>query len=134
MKTVMSNYKKMTLALATFVALGFSNASFAGKSSEGPAILKFVGKVQNLPVFQLCLNNSENSPYVVIVKDADGNVLFKEKLKGEKISRAYELDTDDAEKIGGTTFEVTNLKTNGTSVYKIKSNVTIVNDVEIAKL
>jgi hypothetical protein len=134
MKAVMSNYKKMTLALATLVALGFTNAAFAGKHSEGPAILKFVGKVHSLPVFQLSMNNSENTAFIVTVKDADGNVLFKEKLNGEKISRAYELDTDDAEKIGGTTFEVTNLKTKGTSIYKIKSNVTIVNDVEIAKI
>jgi len=134
MKTVMNNYRKMTIALATLIALGFSNASFAGKSNEGTAILKFVGKVHDLPVFQLCLNNSENSAFVVTVKDAEGNVLFKEKLNGEKISRAYKLDTDDAEKIGGTTFEVTNLSTNGTLVYKIKNNVTIVNDLEIAKL
>jgi hypothetical protein len=134
MKTVIMNYKKMTIALATIVTLGLSNAAFAGKTNEGPAELKFLGKEKNLPLFQLNLNNSDNSSYVVTVKDAEGNVIFSEKLTGENITRMYKLDTEDAEVIGGTTFEVTNSKTKNTSVYKIKNNVKIVTDVEIAKL
>jgi hypothetical protein len=134
MKTVMINYKKIAIALATVLTLGLSSTAFAANTNETPAELKFVGKVKNLPLFQLNLNNSDNSNYVVTVKDAEGNVLFSEKLTGEKISRTYKLDTEDAEMIGGTTFEVTNGKTKNTSVYKITNSVRFVTDVEVAKL
>ena len=126
------NYKKIAIAFATVLTLGLSSTAFA--ANENPAELKFVGKEQNLPLFQLNLNNSDNISYVVTVKDAEGNVLFTEKLNGENISRTYKLNTEDAEMIGGTTFEVTNGKTKNTSIYKIRNNVKIVTDVEVAKL
>jgi hypothetical protein len=134
MKTVIMNYKKTAIALATVVTLGLSSTAFAANTNETPAELKFVGKEQNLPLFQLKLNNSDNTSYIVTVKDGEGNVLFTEKLTGEKISRTYKLDSEDAEVVAGTTFEVTNSKTKNTSVYKIKNNVKIVTDVEVAKL
>ena len=126
------NYKKIAIALATVLTLGLSSTAFA--ANEAPAELKFVGKQQNLPLFQLNLNNSDNLSYIVTVKDAEGNVLFSEKLTGENISRTYKLNTEDVDLIGGTTFEVTNSKTKNTSVYKIRNNVKIVTDVEVAKL
>lgn len=132
MKTVIMNYKKIAIALATVFTLGLSSAAFA--ANEAPAELKFLGKQQEQPLFQLNLNNSDNNSYIVTVKDGQGNILFTEKLAGENISRTYKLNTEDLEMISGTTFEVTNTKTKNTSVYKIKNNVKVVTDVEVAKL
>lgn len=128
------NYKKIAIALATVFTLALSSTAFAANTNETSAELKFVGTDKNLPVFQLNLNNSDNTSYVVTVKDAEGNVLFSEKLTGEKISRSYKLNSEDAEVVAGTTFEVTNGKTKNTSVYKVTNSVKIVTDVEVAKL
>ena len=135
MKKAMNNYKMAAVALATVITLGISNTSFAaGNKSDVPSELKFIGKNQSLPVFQLNLNNSEAGEYVITIKEASGNVLYSEKVSGEKISKRYKLDTEDAEIFTGTTFEVTNKATNETTVYKVSNNTKVVEDVVIAKL
>jgi hypothetical protein len=134
MKKVTNNYKMMAIALVTVITLGFTGSAFAGNNNETPVKLTFVGKLENRPVFQLELNNNNADDLVITVNDADGNILLFEKLKGEKISRKYQLDTEDAELIGGTTFKVTNRNTNSSQVYKITNAAKTVQNIEIAKL
>ncbi|MES1224464.1 MAG: hypothetical protein ABUT20_53710, partial [Bacteroidota bacterium] len=71
---------------------------------------------------------------VVIVRDSEKKVLFSEKLKGEKISRKYKLQAEELEQVAGTTFEITNRKTNETTKYEVNSSSSFVTDVSIAKL
>ncbi len=132
MKRVISNYKLITLALAAFLTIGLSQSGFAG--TGGNSELVYAGSSGNQPVFILTLHNSESADYVVTIRDASNQVLLADKLSGANISRKYRLDTDDAELIGGTTFEVTNRNTNETTVYKISKTTTIVQDVVVAKL
>ncbi len=131
----MSNYKMAAMALATVITLGVNNTSFAAdKKSDVPSELKFVGKSESLPVFQLNLNNSVSGEYVITIKEASGNVLYTEKVSGENISKRFKLDAADAEIFTGTTFEVTNKVTNQTTVYKVSNSTKVVEDVVIAKL
>jgi hypothetical protein len=135
MKKVMNNYKMIAIGLAAVLTLGISNATFAsGNKSDAPSELKFIGKDQSLPVFQLNLNNSVSNEYVITIKEASGNILYSEKVSGEKISKRFKLDAEDADIYTGTTFEVTNKATNETTVYKINNTAIIVQDVVIARL
>lgn len=126
----------MMVTLTAIFTLAFSTATFANKEPQdsNAAQLHFVGKVENLPVFRLVLNNSVSEEYVVTVKELNGDVLFSEKLKKGTSSRVYKLDTENADLITGTTFEVTNKTTNKTTVYKISSVSRTVENVTIAKL
>ncbi|MCW3117903.1 MAG: hypothetical protein JWM28_1985 [Chitinophagaceae bacterium] len=136
MKKTMNNYKMIAIGLVTVLTLGLSNATFASNNPDVPSALKFMGNVNNFPVFQLELNNSTNAEFIVTVRDADKKILLSEKIKGEKISRRYKLDSEDMSLITGTTFEVTNKLTKESSVYVIdvNTNRTVVENTIITKL
>jgi hypothetical protein len=129
----MNNYRTVAMALGTVLTLGLTNASYANNYNPIPAELKFVGTFNTAPVFQLELNNTDKAEYTVTVRDADKKILLSEKISGEKISRKYKLDAEDISLVAGTTFEVTNKKTNETSVYEINTSSSFVTDVTIAK-
>lgn len=136
MKTVMNNFKMMVITMTAVFMLSFNFVTLAGKDSTDNSndAFQFVGKVENLPVFRLVLNNDNNANYQVTVKEENGEVIFTEKLKGANISRMYKLDTDNTDLISGTTFEVTNKTTNQTTIYKIKNLTSTVDNLTIAKL
>ena len=136
MKRTMNNYKMIAMGLATALTFGLSNAALANNNPDVPSALKFVGSFNSLPVFQLELNNSANTEYIVTVRDADKKVLLSEKIKGEKISRRYKLDAEEMSLITGTTFEVVNKLTKEKTVYVIDANTnrTVVENTIVTRL
>jgi len=133
MKQIINNTKTIAIALVTILAIGATSPVFAAPKAEDPVELKFLGNVKNQPVFQLSLNNKANAEYYVIVKDKNNSVLYSETVKGENIVRKYRLNSDELE-VSGITFEVTEKKSNETSVYEVNTNVRTINEVSISKL
>ena len=137
MKQTIKATKMITMGLFTLCTLGFTNATFAGTKTNTPAELKFIGKIKNQPVFELSLNNDASDEYYINIKDANYNVLYSEKIKGENLSRKYQLDVDASELSDpsfGVRVEVTSVKTHKTQVYKISSQTSVTEKIEVAKL
>src|ERR1019366_9485077 len=137
MKQTIKTTKMITMGLFTLCTMGLTNATFAGIKSDNPAELKFIGKIKNQPVFQLSLNNNEADVYYINIKDANYNVLYSEKIKGENLSRKYQLDIDESELNDpgfGVRVEVTSVKTHKTQVYKISSQTSVTENIVVAKL
>ena len=137
MKQTIKNAKMITVGLFTLCTMGFVNATFAGATTDAPVELKFIGKVANQPVFELKLNNDVAQAYYINIKDASGNVLYSEKVRGEKLSRKYQLDIDasDMDAPGfGVSVEVTSANTHKTEVYKISAEKTVTENIVVAKL
>jgi hypothetical protein len=87
-------------------------------TADLPVRINYMGEKNLLPVFEIQIDNGEESDYFIVIKDAGGVSLYTEKLNAKKISKRFVLEADDLEAMG-TSFEVTNKKTNETSVYKI---------------
>lgn len=136
MKTTINSFKKTIITMTAIFSLSLFTATFASESpKDSNAVgLHFVGKVENQPLFRLVLNNDTQAEFLVKVKDANGDEIFSEKLKGGSISRMYKLDTQNGDLISGTTFEVTNKATSSTVVYKINNVSKMVDNFTIAKL
>jgi hypothetical protein len=137
MKQTFKTSKMITIGLFTFCIMGLTNATFAGIKTDNPVELKFIGKIKNQPVFQLNLNNDEADVYYINIKDANYNVLYSEKIKGENLSRKYQLDIDESELSTagfGVRVEVTSAKTHKTEVYKISSQTSVTENIVVAKL
>jgi len=137
MKQTINVTKMITMGLFTLCTMGLTNATFAGTKTGDPAELKFIGKIKNQPVFQLSLNNNAADEYYINIKDADYNVLYSEKIKGENLSRKYQLDIDASELNDpefGVRVEVTSVKTHKTEVYKISSKTSVTENIVVAKL
>ena len=127
--------KTITAALVIILVMGFTQPASSLDKSATPVELQFLGKYSSGPLFRLKLNNSETGEYLIRVKDGDGNLLYSEKLKGNNLTRNYGIDVNEEELYSfKAQFEVTNVKTKETSVYKVSNNNRVVTDIIVAKL
>jgi hypothetical protein len=95
------------------------------QASENPAPtgvqLKFIGKVEDRPVFQLDLGNQNE--YIVVVKGAYGDVLYKDALAGAIGNKKFMLNNEVVED-QTLRFEVISRKTNESVVFVVNLNAT----------
>ena len=139
MKQTMKITRMITMGLCILCTMGLSQATFAGLRSDNPVEFKFIGKVENYPVFQLNLNNNEAEAYLIRIESENHSVLYSEKVKAgnANFSRKYQLDINEddlSDPQFGLTVEVTSLKTNKTRVYKVSSQTTVNEKIIVAKL
>jgi len=135
MNTFISRSKIIAIAFALTFSLA-SEENFAhntNNKSDNPVELKYIGKVNNQPQFQLNLNNNETDEFVITLKDLSGGVLYSEVVKGKQISRKYRLNTDEIG-VSEIRFEVRSKRNNTTFVYVVSSTSRVVEDVVISKL
>ncbi len=136
-QSIATKTKMITMGLFTLCTMGLSNATFAGIKSDSPTEFKFIGNVNNNPVFELNLNNSDADSYYISVKDESNNVLYSEKVKGVNLSRKYQLDIDESD-LNAPGFEVsvevTSAKTHKTQVYKVSTTTTVNSSFVVATL
>jgi len=93
MKTKIRNYGTIALALAFSFITTVSWANDGG--NDTPAVsLKYIGLVQNQPMFQLDLNSVEETDFYVSIKDQSGQVIYSEKIKAKNFTRNFRIDTE----------------------------------------
>ena len=82
MKTDLRNISKLAIVvLALTVAFSTSVMANGGDKENPNTTLKFIGNLQNQPVFELNLINSDDE-YTVTFRDEAGNVLYNNKFRG----------------------------------------------------
>ena len=97
MKTKIKNFGTIALVVALSFTATVSWA-FDGTKDTPVVSLKYLGLVQNQPMFQLDLNSVEETDFYVSIKDQYGQVIYNEKIKAKNFTRNYRLNTsvDDA--------------------------------------
>jgi len=135
MKKLMRNYGIMFMALLTFT-LAFSTVTLAndeeGKNAHVTE-LKFIGNLENQPVFQLSLNNKDEDEFTIVFRDEYGNVLYSDKAKGANIIKKYLLKSED---LGDATLNVVvkSKKTGKSETYSISRTHSYVEETVVNKL
>lgn len=125
------------IALITLITLtvGFSTVSLAndGGKNKNNTELKFIGNMENQPVFELNLTNTEDDEFIVTFRDEVGNVLYTDKFKGANITKRFMLKTEE---FGDTALNVSvkSKKNNTTEVYTINRSHTYVEETVVNKL
>jgi hypothetical protein len=136
MKTETRNYRKLAIVALAFT-LAFSTPALANDGDkENPTTtteLKFIGNMENQPVFQLNLANNEDDEITVTFRDENGNVLYSDKYKGANVSKKFLLKSDE---LGDATLNVVvrSKKNNSTEVYSINRNLSYVEETVINKV
>lgn len=134
MKQVINNMKTVVAAFVLVLTLGFANTSFANNGENTNAIeLKYLGNLKNQPVFQLSIKGAADAEFMVRITDEANNVVYAEKLKGQDISKKFQL-SDEALENSLLTFEIINKKDNSVTTFKVRNNTRTVQDIEIAKI
>ncbi len=127
----------VAIALVALSTIGTSTTALAGKTPNDPIELKYMGKAENQPVFQLNLNNTEEKEYFISIKDENGKVLYSEKVKGANVTRNYRFDINEFDATSpdfGITLEVSTDKSHKAEVFHVKSTARVVENFEVAKL
>ena len=134
MKNVMSKNTILIAIIAVFSA-AFTNPAMATTKADPPVTeVKYLGFVENNPVFELNLKNYQSDNYFITIRDAAGTVIFSEKLSGTNVSRKYRIDTEDELPEGGLRFEVRSLKTKKLDTYIADVTENVTREVAVTKL
>lgn len=133
MKSTIFNTRVFAMAIAAFLTLAVINPALANDEKNAiPVELKFIGNIENQPVFQLNFSNAEESEFTIVVRDENHNILYRDVVKGAKINRKFLLNMED---LGDTAiqFEITGKKTGKSVVYEVNKKSRLVQDVVISK-
>jgi hypothetical protein len=136
-KITIMKASKLTIALFTLITLtvGFSTVTMASEEPKKSATteLKFIGNLNNSPVFELSLVNPTEDEIVVTFRDDAGNVVYVNTFKGSAINKKFLLKSDGFENTG-LNVTVKSVKNNSTEVYAINTNLTYVEETVVNKL
>lgn len=133
MKNTLMNTRSFAVALATIFTIALASPALANEEKKPiPVELKFLGNIENQPVFQLTFSNPIETEFTVVVRDEFNNVLYRDNVKGGNISKKFLLNTEE---LGDTAiqFEITGKKTDKTVIYEVNKKSRLVEDVVINK-
>ncbi|MFT3904165.1 MAG: hypothetical protein QM727_13400 [Niabella sp.] len=127
--------KNLAIAVVATVA---SLVSVNANASYGPLDLNkekvvYLGNLNELPVFQLSLDNAENATYLISIKDDEGQIIYSEKVNGKNIVRNYQFEDAPLDAYS-LTFEVNNLNTKAKNVYKVNKAKKVLDEVAVSKI
>lgn len=130
-------HNKSFIAIALFSLLSFTQVS-AAESIEVPATLpvelKYAGNVKNLPLIQLDFSGTrEENEFYISITDESGFVLYSDKVKGEKFSKQFLLNTEDLG-FAVLNFEIKSARSGRTVVYKVSPQERITPQVSVVRL
>lgn len=136
MKTTIKNSRN--ILFASFMLLG-SVAAFANNDKNkndktkdtAPVEFRFVGSVQQQPVYQLDINNSDD--YYISFSDGFGTVLYAGSIKSGIGSQRFMINADE---VGDEALTVTisSKKSNYSQVYTIKRSQNLVEENVIKRI
>jgi hypothetical protein len=93
--------------------------------TESPVEFKYMGKMNNQPLFQLNLNNAEVNEYIITLTDQTGAVIYDERVAGKELSRKYMLNLDEID-ASEVRFVIKNKKDNSVTNFTVKRNYSFV--------
>ena len=128
--------KKAIILIALIaVTLGFSTVTLANDEGKTKNIteLKFIGNMENQPVFQLNVTNTEEDEFTVTFRDEAGNILYTDKFKGANINKKFMLKSEE---FGDAALHViVKSKKNGsTDLYTINRSHSYVEETVVNKI
>jgi hypothetical protein len=126
----MKNLIKKTLVVVLAITALHTNLTAQTTTPQ----LKQVSNINNQPVFELQLNNDENDVVYVVIKDAVGTTLHKEKITEKRAIRNYALDSDAFSVASTLIFDIQSVKNKTTASFEVKNNNSISNDLAVVSL
>lgn len=128
------NTRILAIALASIFAVTFSTTVLANDEKKAiPVELKFIGNIENQPVFQLTFSSPDENEFTIVVRDEFNTVLYRDYVKAGNITKKFLLNTEE---LGNTTiqFEITGKKTHKKVIYEVNKQARFVEDVVINKM
>ena len=88
-----SNVFKPILVMASMLVLGLVSPAVKAQDSTKPIVIKYLGTINEQPLFQVEFDNSNQENMYLTLKDGAGDILYSESFKSSKFSRKFLLNT-----------------------------------------
>jgi hypothetical protein len=136
MKKILGNNRLAILAFTVFSFISVSAAPIKDSNSNYviPVQLKFVGNLNNQPLFQLSFSGTgEPDEFTIDIRDDYGNSLYRETIKGDIFSKKFLLNTDE---LGDARlrFEISSKRSKKPVVYEIDRTTHYVQETVVREL
>ncbi|MBE2231037.1 MAG: hypothetical protein IAE96_10365 [Chitinophagaceae bacterium] len=128
------NIRVLTIALVTLFTTSFAGNANAGEKKPAlPAEIRYVGKVENSPVFELNIpSTGVKDDYVISVKDEYGNTLHAENIKADGFTKKFMLALEDNTEYT-IQFVIHSKNTKRSVLYTINNNTRTTEEVVVSK-
>jgi hypothetical protein len=134
----MKNVIKSLISIALFGVFTTALAPAAAANDSSRIIpgveLKLLGDMKDQTVFEMTLTSAEEEEFTIVIRDLQGNLLFKDKLTGTNITRKFRLENIDEFENGSLLVEVKTKRSNKSEQYKINKNTRLIQETVITKL
>ncbi len=128
------NTRILAIALASIFTVTLSTTVLANDEKKAiPVELKFIGNIENQPVFQLTFASPDENEFTIVVRDEFNTVLYRDFVKAGNVTKKFLLNTEE---LGNTTiqFEITGKKTHKKVIYEVNKQSRFVEDVVVNKM
>jgi hypothetical protein len=128
------NTRILAIALASIFTVTLSTTVLANDEKKAiPVELKFIGNIENQPVFQLTFASPDENEFTIVVRDEFNTVLYRDYVKAGNVTKKFLLNTEE---LGNTTiqFEITGKKTHKKVIYEVNKQSRFVEDVVVNKM
>lgn len=132
MKTTIKNAVIGLFTLVAVIAVNVANATTTEEVLPA-AELKLITHIDNQPVFELSLKNTQKATFVVMVKDEFGAVVYQETVSGVDIKRKYQLNTEELGTVG-LRFEISSKGNEKPAVFTVENNSRISQETSVVKI
>ena len=138
MKNSKNNFRIFAVALVALFSVSLTpSAHAAGTTGNDTVTVKYVGSINNAPIFQLSFTNETVEQFEIFITDKF-NTIYYEKIKGKGLVRNFQFLSNELDG-GATDDEITvviqNTATKVITTYKIQPNAHVKKDMElVAKL
>ncbi len=138
MKKIIMNNRSMAIALLTLFTVALSPVVNA--TEKKPVItaeIKFVGKVQNNPVFELTVPGAGvQEEYTVSVRDEHGNVLHIETIKATGFTKKFmlSLEENNDDTNYSIQFVISTRSNKKSAQYSVNNNTRNIEEVVVTRL
>jgi hypothetical protein len=112
------------------------NAANAADKKSGKATpyeLKYVGRLEDQPVFQLDIENLQKEDVYLRIEDEIGNSLYNNNFNEKNFSKKFQFDISE---VNGTKIRIVLISKNSrqTQVFKISNVQKVVEDIVVTKV
>lgn len=133
---IANNTIKSTVTLAVLaIVLVFSSAKAnATDKIKNPTVeVKYIGTVDNSPLFQVEFDNVEGEEIYISLRDVNGNILYAGTTKEKRFSKRFRLENIELNDTK-ITLNVRSKKATQSTVFEINKSVRQVEEVVVNKL
>lgn len=134
MKNSKNSFRVLAVSIAALFGVTCTAVAHAGEATgDFPVSVKYVGAINNAPIFQLSFTNETVEQFEIFITDKF-NTIYYEKIKGKGLVRNFQFLSNDLD--GGAaddeiTVVIQNTATKVITTYKIQPNAHVKKDMEL---